>query len=233
MALDYNFCKTGVSDICDKFYIDDKTVYNNVVGENRIDSAHYLIGFDYVVNGDDVEIENILNDDPLNAIQWEIPSSRDGYSYFDMIIARNWVNITPYWIGDIIYENTKYWKAIQDNNNQKPTDTADVYWEEVPPEDLINYRDIQNSQAQNVVDVERFDIINLCRAFICYGEVTTNAAENCCDDCLDQNNKDFIRVDVLVQAASILTGQLKYVEAHKVAALLADVCNDLSDCGCS
>lgn len=233
MALDYDFCKVGVSEKCDLFYFEDKTVYNNVVGENRVDKAHYLVGYDYVTEGEDVVIEGINNDDPVNTINWEIPSTRDGYSYFDVLIVSVWIDTFPFISGDLTFENNKYWIALLDNNNQRPTDTEGLYWQEVPSATLVDYRDALNDNGSPALEVVRTDIINLCRSHVCYGEVVTNAAENCCDDCQEQNNKDYIRVDVLLQSATLLTAQTKYVEAHKVTRLLSDVCNDLSDCGCS
>lgn len=241
MALDYNFCKVGVTEDCSNFFFEDKTVYGAVgSGEQRTDKAHYLVGFDYVVEEEDLPIEGINNDDPINTITWEIPSTRDGYSYFDILVIDSWLssndgtNSKAYVVGDITYSNGLYWLCILNHNNQEPSnDINNVFWVEIPEEELYDKKDDTNTNLQPAMEVIRQDILNLCRAYICYGEVVTNAAENCCDDCTEQNNKDFVRVDVLLQGATLLQAQTKYVEAHKVAALLSDVCNDLSDCGCS
>ena len=42
-----------------------------------------------------------------------------------------------------------------------------------------------------------------------------------------------MRVDALLQDTYLTVAQTKYTEAHKMALLLADICNDLTDCGCS
>jgi len=42
-----------------------------------------------------------------------------------------------------------------------------------------------------------------------------------------------VKVTGLVNDAYMLVAQTRFTEAHKVALLLMDICNDLTDCGCS
>ena len=53
-----------------------------------------------------------------------------------------------------------------------------------------------------------------------------------CKKCDKFVSKNLMRVDSLLQDAYMLVAQTRYTEAHAVALLLQDVCNDLTDCGC-
>jgi len=228
---DIKLCKVGVTSDCSHYFIEDTTVYD-LITDPRGAFAHFLVGYNYVLDDVDELIEGINNDDPTVTIKWKIPSEKDGYSYFDLIKVPIWDGTIPYVTGDITFENTKYWRAVSNHNNQQPSaDLTNVYWEEV--EDLYAIKDDLNLNNLPPLETIRFDTVNLCRANICYGEVVAAASKEDCADCSELVGKDYMKVDVLLQAALLLAAQTKYVDAHKLALLLADVCNDLSDCGCS
>jgi len=226
----FDICKVGNSASCDKIYIEDKTVYG-VAPEDRASYALYLAGFFYNENANNSRL-NIDNTTPETVVTWEIDSTSDGYHYFDLLPIIIWDISTAFSKGDICYQNTFYWEALTDNSGEIPTDTTGVHWELV--EDPYLEVGNLNALGQPVIDdVTRYDMVSLCRANICYGEVVSNAAENCCDECAETTSGDFMKVDVLLQSAYIQIGQLKYTTAHKTALLLQNVCNDLTDCGCS
>ena len=230
MALVFDICKVGNTADCSKIFIEDKTVYG-VTPDNRSAYALFLTGFFYNENADDSRLV-IDNLDPLNIVTWEVDSTSDGYHYFDLLPILVWEDVLSFSVGDICYQNTFYWKALTNNSNENPTNTEGTHWEKVedPYSEVGNLNELGNPVIEQVT---RYDMVSLCRANICYGEVASAAAEKDCSNCSEGVNKDFMRVDVLLQSAYIQTGQTKYTTAHKTALLLQDICNDLTDCGCS
>jgi len=231
MALNFEICKVGKSADCTKLFIEDKTEYVSIPPDDRASYALFLVGFFYNKEGDDerLTIDNTL---PLTVTTWEVEVTSDGYHYFDLLPILVWTSTNSYSIGDIVYENTFYWKALTNNSNEIPTNTEGAHWEKV--DDPYTEVDKVNDLGNPVIDkVTRYDDINLCKAEICYGKVVAEAAKNNCKDCSAAVNKDFMRVDVLLQSAFLLTAQTKFTEAHDVALVLQDICNDLTDCGCS
>lgn len=230
MALIFDICKVGNSADCGKIFIEDKTVYG-VDPDDRASYALFLAGFFYNENADDSRI-TIDNTDPLNVVTWEVLSNSDGYHYFDLLPIVVWKSATAFSVGDICYENTFYWKALTNDSNKIPTNTEGVSWEKVadPYLEVDNLNELGNPVIAQVL---RYDMVSLCRANICYGEVTSKAAENGCSDCTSSFNKEYAKIDVLIQSAYVKIGQTQYTAAHKIALLMQDICNDLTDCGCS
>ncbi len=230
MALVFDICKVGNSADCNKIFVEDKTVYTTPP-DDRASYALYLAGFFYNENAVGSRL-TIDNTDPENVITWEVDSTSDGYHYFDLLPIIIWTSSLSFSLGDICYENTFYWKALTSNSNQIPTNTEGIQWEKV--EDP--YLEIDNLNALGnpvIAQVLRYDTVSLCRANTCYGEVASKAAVEGCSNCADGVNKDFMRIDVLLQSAYVQLGQTKYTTAHKTALLMQDICNDLTDCGCS
>jgi len=230
MALNFDVCKVGNKSDCSLLYIEDKTIYGTTP-DARTDYALFLAGFFYQENADDlrVNIDNILSE---TVVTWSIPSTSDGYYYFDLLPILIWKSTLSFSVGDICYQNTFYWKALTNNSNLIPTDNEGTDWEKVedPYLEIENLNELGNPVIEQVTRVDEF---SLCRADICYGNVVDDFAKNGCEDCNTANTKTMVKVTGLVQNAYMLVSQTRYVEAHRVALLLQDICNDLTDCGCS
>ena len=226
----FDICKTGAAAECGSIFIDDQTVYA-APPDDRASYALFLAGFFYVADAEDVRV-NIANTIPETVVQWEIPSASDGYYYFDLIPVIVWASGSTYYEGDIRYENSFYWKSLQDANmGNTPTNTEDVWWEKIA--DPYLEKDSLNSNLDlSIADVTREDSFTLCRADICYKRVVHDAAKENCKKCDKFVSKNLMRVDSLLQDAYMLVAQTRYTEAHAVALLLQDICNDLTDCGC-
>ena len=225
----FDICKTGLSADCGTLYVEDKTVYNSAP-EARTNYALFLAGFYYVEGGEDTRL-TIDNTLPETVVTWNVTSAGDGYHYFDLVPVIVWQPGDTYAEGDIVYENSYYWKSLGDTNvGYTPTDTPEVWWEKVDDP----YLEITNTAGDTVIaDVTRQDEFSLCRADKCYKRVVHDSVEAGCEDCSKLANKSFMRVDALLQDAYILVAQTNYTSAHKLALLLGDICNDLTDCGCS
>ena len=226
----FDICKTGTAAECGSIFIDDQTVYG-APPDDRASYALFLAGFFYMENASDARV-NIDNSLPETVVQWEVPSTSDGYYYFDLMPVIIWDASTAYLVGDIRYENSFYWKALTANTDSIPTNTEGVDWEKVA--DPYLEKDSVNSNSDpSIADVTREDSFTLCRADICYKRVVHDAAKEGCANCDKFVSKNLMRVDSLVQDAYMLVAQTRYTEAHNLALLLQDICNDLTDCGCS
>lgn len=226
----FDICKTGTAAECGSIFIDDQTVYG-VAPESRVDYALFLAGFFYQEDVADARI-TIDNTLPETVAQWEITTASDGYYYFDLMPVLIWDTDLTYLEGDIRYQNTFYWKSLADaNQGNIPTDTADVWWELVA-DPYLEKDSLNSASAASILNVTREDSFTLCRADICYKRVVHDAAKEGCKKCDKFVSRNLMRVDSLVQDAYMLVAQTRYTEAHKLALLLQDVCNDLTDCGC-
>jgi len=225
----FDICKTGAAAECGSIFIDDQTVYA-APPDDRASYALFLAGFFYNANAEDTRV-NIDNTLPETVVQWEIPSASDGYYYFDLMPVLVWVGGTSYLVGDIRYENTFYWKCILANASATTPTNTPTEWELV--EDPYLEKDSLNSAlAASIADVTREDSFTLCRADICYKRVVHDAAKESCTKCDEFVSRNLMRVDSLLQDAYMLVAQTRYTEAHALALLLQDICNDLTDCGC-
>lgn len=226
----FDICKVGTSADCSLLYVEDKTVYG-VTPDARADFALFLAGFFYQEGADDVRV-NIDNTLPETVVTWDVTVSSDGYYYFDLLPILIWTSGLSFSIGDITYQNTFYWKSLTNNSNIVPTNDNGTNWEQIADP----YLEVGNLNALGnpvIEQVTRQDEISLCKGNICYGEVVHAMANECCTDCTSTNSLNYIKIDSLLQDAYILEGQTRYTEAHKVALLLQDKCNDLTNCGCS
>lgn len=223
----FDICKVGLSAECTTLFVEDKSVYTSPA---RNEYALFLAGFFYMEDEEDIRI-NIDNTLPESVVTWEVPSTSDGYHYFDLIPVLIWnvAGTTPYLVGDVRYWNTFYWKCTVANTGDIPGVSS---WVEV--EDPYLEKDSLNSAlAASIADVTRVDEFSFCRADICYKRIVHDAAKAGCADCATFVSKNLMRVDSLLQDAYMAVAQTRYTEAHKIALLLQDICNDLTDCGCS
>ena len=226
----FDICKGGTTADCGSIFIDDNTVYGSPP-DDRASYALFLAGFFYMEDATDARI-NIDNTLPETVVQWEVPSGNDGYYYFDLMPVLIWVASTAYLVGDIRYENSFYWKALTASTGSIPTNTEGVDWEKIA--DPYLEKDSVNSNSDPAIaDVTREDSFTLCRGDICYKRVVHDAAKEGCKKCDKFVSKNLMRVDSILQDAYMLVAQTRYTEAHKLALLLEDICNDLTDCGCS
>jgi hypothetical protein len=225
----FDICKGGVAAECGSIFIDDNTVYG-VAPDDRASYALFLAGFFYVANAEDSRI-TIPNTIPETVAQWEVPSASDGYYYFDLIPVIIWDSGDTYLEGDVRYQNGSYWKSLQDANTDKTPTNEPTWWEAVA-DPYLEKDSLNSASAASIADVTREDSFTLCRADICYKRVVHDAAKESCAKCDEFVSRNLMRVDSLVQDAYMLVAQTRYTEAHKLALLLQDVCNDLTDCGC-
>lgn len=227
----FKICKGGTSASCGSLFLDDLTTYGNAP-EARPNYALFLVGFFYQENLADTPlvIDNTL---PETVVQWEIPSPSDGYYYFDTLPVRVYDASLEYLVGDIVYQNTFYWKALLPIPTGFIPTNNPTYWEQIPEDELYSHIEDLNSDSElAIADVTRSDEFTWCRADICYQKVVHASAQAGCKNCNKTANKDYIRVDSLLQDGYLLVSQTRYTEAHKTALLLQDICNDLTDCGC-
>ena len=193
----FDICKGGTTADCGSIFIDDKTVYGSPP-DDRASYALFLAGFFYNADAADTRV-NIDNTIPETVVQWEISSPSDGYYYFDLMPIIVWDASPTYYEGDIRYENSFYWKSLQDaNTNNIPTNTEGTWWEKIA-DPYLEKDNLNSNNDAAIADVTREDSFTLCRADICYKRVVHDAAKEGCKKCDKFVSRNLMRVDSLVQ----------------------------------
>jgi hypothetical protein len=229
MALIENICQTATNADCTQYTITDQTgdyhVTENPGGYGapnpaRTDVALYLIGHKYRESTDDEDITAIINNtDPENVTSWEIANSEDGYYYFDIMAVLIWIDSTTYAIGDLVFFQQVWYKALTVNLNEEPT-AVNVNWEIVP--DLAD--ELSNPTTASTV---RYDMNYTCRVEICYATVVHDSGVICngCTDCKGQVLQLYMKLDVLFQSMFINMSQDNWAEADKETRLIIGYCS--------
>lgn len=228
MALDSKYCQTSTTVTCTPFTITDQTglydVNSNLGGYGginpaRADLALYMIGYKYRESTDDENITALINNsDPNNVEYWEIPNSEDGYYYFNVLAVNVWDAAISYAVGDLVFYQQVFYKALAINLNSAPSD-INTDWEEVADME-------DETENTSLVNNTRYDMVFTCRIEACYGKIVHDSEAICagCTDCTGQSLQLYMRLDGLFQSVFIHIDQDNWAKADKIVRLMIGFC---------
>lgn len=238
MALELKLKRGGVADDLSYVYIDDNTgnyeVTDNPGGFGapnplRNTIALYLYGYKYRPSSDDELLVFSQTADPLTVSNWKINLTEDGYYYFRVLGIPIWDIATPYNVGDIVYDSSRYWIAIDVSTGLQPLNNP-VEWEEIP--DLTTDAIYTNTSIYTGSLDQVFDY----RAKVCYQTQVQLEAEGCCDCHSKDKSKTKIyqKIFVHLSAARFDCLQQKYAQADAELKFLEDFCASVNceHCNC-
>tara|TARA_R100001086_G_scaffold240206_2_gene166109 strand:- start:1501 stop:2253 length:753 start_codon:yes stop_codon:yes gene_type:complete len=209
--------------------------------DDRADIAIFLIPklwdpIDNVISTLAASVVTSGNDDPVNATDWILNISEDGYYPIDFGYVHLQSNGLPVDTDEYIYDTVdgQLYRSLTDSNNTAPN-VDDTNWATGSPDDeeFETFVTAQNQKFNS-------DTIILCNSENEYHKFTARVAENLLNNpnkgcpCLDRNRKKWERLHVLYTGALSLAVQNRYNSAGRVAKALTDMFVDINceDCKC-
>lgn len=190
--------------------------------------ALFVYGFKYMPNPDaDTVLTIVNNNDPENATSWQVNMSMDGYHYIRLVGFNIWSSLATYGVGDYVFYQTKYYRALSVTLNQDPINNPLVWVEEsdLTTDTIYEHASVYVYQLDTNIDF---------RARACYQiQVKNNARDNCnCNGVAPGPVvKPYMQIFVHLNAARFDCLQGKYPQADAEMQYLAEYCESIG-CGC-
>jgi hypothetical protein len=194
----------------------------------RASLALFVYGYKFMPNPDEDTTLNIINNnDPVNVTSWQVDMNMDGYHYIRVLGFNIWSAVATYQIDNLVFYQTRYYRALAITTNEDPINNPLVWQEEL---DLTTDEIYANASIYTY----QLDTVINSRGKQCYQKaVLKEAQENC--NCFGSVPgpvvKPYMQIFVHLNAANFLCRQQKYAQADAELQYLASYCNNIN-CGC-
>lgn len=175
------------------------------------------------VKNEDDQVITVDNTNPA-ATSWEVDVASDGYYYNTLYGALLYDEASTYSLNQIVMYAGVFYKALGSIDAGVYPGTDATKWEVIQPQD---------EEDNASLYVSTYNYVHSCVAETCYSKVVSQVARDNCE-CMNKDlQREFVRMDVKLQAAFVDYYGQNYEEAAELLDSLAAICTDLYDCGCS